>query len=70
MLIAIVDDDSRMRMLLETEASDEGWQCLCYANGHKFLASDKLLQFDLVLLDLIMPVMDGLTCLRQLRSHG
>lgn len=70
MLIAIVDDDPRMRMLLEGEASDEGWQCLCCANGLELLTSEQLPQVDLVLLDLMMPEMDGLTCLRQLRSQG
>lgn len=70
MLIAIVDDDPRMRMLLEGEASDEGWQCLCYANGLELLASAQLPQVDLVLLDLMMPEMDGLSCLQQLRSQG
>ena len=35
MLIAIVDDDPRMRMLLGGEASDEGWQCLCCSNGQE-----------------------------------
>jgi DNA-binding response OmpR family regulator len=70
MLIAIVDDDPRMRMLLKEEASDEGWQCLCYGNGHELLTSDQLPKVDLVLLDLIMPIMDGLTCLRELRRQG
>ena len=70
MLIAIVDDDPRMRILLEGEASDEGWQCLCFSNGQELLDSDQLEQVDLVLLDLMMPVMDGLACLRHLRSRG
>lgn len=70
MLIAIVDDDPRMRMLLEGEANDEGWQCLCCANGQVLLDSDQLQQVDVVLLDLMMPEMDGLSCLRQLRRQG
>jgi DNA-binding response OmpR family regulator len=70
MLIAIVDDDPRMRMLLEGEVSDEGWQCLCYSNGQDLLISEQLHNIDLVLLDLIMPAMDGLTCVRQLRHQG
>jgi two-component system response regulator ResD len=70
MQIAIVDDDPRMRILLEGEASDEGWQCLCCSNGQELLDSDQLEQVDLVLLDLMMPVMDGLTCLRELRRRG
>lgn len=70
MLIAIVDDDPRMRMLLEGEARDEGWQCLSCSNGQALLESEQLPLVDLVLLDLMMPEMDGLTCLRQLRSQG
>lgn len=69
-MIAIVDDDPRMRMLLEGEVSDAGWQSLCCSNGQELLDCNQLEQVDLVLLDLMMPVMDGLTCLRQLRSRG
>jgi DNA-binding response OmpR family regulator len=70
MLIAIVDDDPRMRILLEGEASDAGWQSLCCSNGQELLDSDQLEQVDLVLMDLMMPEMDGLTCLRHLRRLG
>jgi DNA-binding response OmpR family regulator len=70
MLLAIVDDDPRMRTLVEEEAHDEGWQCLSFAHGQELLDCEQLQQVDLVLLDLIMPVMDGLSCLRHLRSQG
>ena len=66
--VAVVDDDPRIRALLEDELMDEGFQpCLC-ANGRELLDLIARETIDMVLLDLMMPELDGLQCLRKLRE--
>lgn len=66
--VAVVDDDPRIRALLEDELSDEGFTpCLC-ASGRELLELVSREQIDMVLLDLMMPEIDGLQCLEKLRE--
>ena len=57
--ILIVDDDPGLRSMLETVLLEEGYQVETARNGREAL--DRLNQFvpALILLDLMMPVMDG-----------
>jgi diguanylate cyclase (GGDEF)-like protein len=57
--ILIVDDESHNRKLLETLLQPEGYQTRCAANGDDALASMAELPPDLILLDVMMPGMDG-----------
>ncbi len=66
--VAVVDDDPRIRALLEDELSDEGFTpCLC-ASGRELIELVQAEQIDMVLLDLMMPEIDGLQCLEKLRE--
>ncbi len=67
-LIAIVDDDRSMRMLLNMAMEDEGYRVAEANNGEQFLAEYTDLQPDLILLDAMMPGMDGFTCCQKIRS--
>ena len=69
-LVAVVDDDPRIRSLLQLELEDEGLRPLICGSPLELLTSPQLAAVQLVLLDLMMPEMDGLTCLRQLRRQG
>ena len=65
--VALVEDDRRIQQLIRAEISDEGHECDSFGCAEDFLASVSSDRFDLVLLDLMLPGMDGLTCLKQLQ---
>lgn len=67
-LILIVDDDRFMRTQLRQVLEQAGYQVAEAANGEQGLAAYTRLQPDIVLLDAIMPVMDGFTCCNFLRT--
>lgn len=69
-LVAVVDDDPRIRRLLEEELIDEGFEAQCYSDGFALLDQLATAPPDLVLLDLMMPQLDGIECLRRLRQAG
>lgn len=66
-LILLADDDRSMRSLLRLAMEEEGYTVADAKNGEQCLAEFKRLQPDMVLLDAVMPVMDGFTCCHQLR---
>ncbi len=67
-LILIVDDDKSMRILLRQAMKKEGYQVAEAKDGEECLAVYERLQPDIVLLDAMMPVMDGFTCCTQLQA--
>ena len=66
-LILVVDDEKVMRILLRKAMEKEGYQVAEAKDGEECLAIYKRLQPDIVLLDAMMPVMDGFTCCTQLQ---
>jgi diguanylate cyclase (GGDEF)-like protein len=67
-LILIVDDDRYMRTQLRQKLEGEGYQVEEAEDGKQALEVYARLRPDLVLLDVIMPVMDGFTCCAQLHK--
>ncbi len=67
-LVMVVDDDKSMRMLLRLALEQEGYQVVEAQDGQACISAYKQHQPDLILLDAVMPVMDGFTCCTQLRS--
>ena len=65
--VALIEDDPRIQQLIGAEISDEGHDCICFGSAEDFLEAAAPNSFDLVLLDLMLPGMDGLTCLKQLQ---
>ena len=66
--ILIVEDDSNIRELLRLYLTQEGYAVETTQDGAEGLRSFKLLHPDLVLLDLMMPVMDGTQVIREIRA--
>ncbi len=66
--ILIIDDDKTERSLLKAYLDNQGYSFSEAENGKKgfelFLSYD----FDLILLDYMMPVMDGIECLEKIKS--
>ena len=68
--VAVVDDDPRLRTLLEEELQDLGVVPVLCDNGAELMALLQRQGVALILLDLMMPVMDGFACLDALRDQG
>ena len=65
-LILIVDDDDSIRTLLKLAIKNKGYLVEEATNGEEALSVYQRCQPDLVLLDAVMPLMDGFTCCQKL----
>lgn len=70
MKILVVEDDSEMRSLLSRSLTYEGYQVQTVASGEEAVEKVTSAAPDLVILDLMLPGVDGLEVCRQLRSLG
>ena len=68
--ILIVDDDRRIREMLALYLEDEGFAVCVAENGRELRAEMAAADFDLILLDQVIPGEDGLTLLRELRRQS
>ncbi len=68
--ILIVDDDSRVTSALRRTLAYEGYQVSVAANGEAALATARTKSPDLVILDLMLPGIDGIEVCRRLRNAG
>jgi two-component system response regulator PfeR len=64
----LVEDDSRLRLDLERHFCQRGFAVTTCANGDQGLVAVHQNDFDLVLLDIMLPGVDGLSLLDTLRS--
>ena len=67
--ILIVDDEPRIRQLIREYLEHEGFSCTEATDGSAALAQLSSASFDLVLLDIMMPFVDGMTCLKEMRAR-
>lgn len=65
-LILLVEDDVNQRALFEEELSDEGYRVVTAADGREALGVASQHKPDLVIMDVNMPVMDGLDTMARL----
>ena len=70
LMVAVVEDDPRIRQLIEDEVVDEGHRVDSFSTAEAFLEVFKVERFDLVLLDLMLPGMNGLACLKAMTSQA
>jgi DNA-binding response OmpR family regulator len=66
--VLVVDDDPSLRELVSTTLKLEGFETMTAADGVMALELLTRCRFDVVILDAVMPRMDGLTVLRAIRS--
>jgi len=67
-LILVVDDEKTLRMLLRRVMEKEGYRVAEASDGSECLQICQQIKPDIILMDAMMPVMDGFTCCPQLRS--
>lgn len=66
--ILIVDDEPDIRELIEYNLKKEGYQVFTASNGQEGVAEAKRVLPDLIILDIMMPKMDGIEACRILRT--
>ena len=67
--VLIVDDEPRIRDLIREHLQYAGFVCEEAGDGGAALAVLAQGGIDLVILDIMMPFMDGMTCLREMRTR-
>jgi CheY-like chemotaxis protein len=67
--ILVIEDDASSRHLIARLLRREGYETLSACNGEQALQMLSFMQPALILLDLMMPVMDGLEFLKILRKN-
>lgn len=70
MKILVVDDDPALVDVLQASMAQEGFEVITAANGRDALARAREADPDLVILDVMMPEMDGWECCRCLRDFS
>lgn len=64
----VVDDDPDIRTLIQLWLEDSGYRVVDAADGPEALAQVKSVRPHLIILDMMMPAMDGAQVARSLRS--
>ncbi len=65
--ILVIDDEEIMREILETLLTREGYDVRCAASGPEGLDLARALPFDAALVDIMMPGLDGIATLDELK---
>jgi putative nucleotidyltransferase with HDIG domain len=65
--ILVVDDEEAIREVVSTLLESQGYACKVFSNGRLALEGFQKDTYDLVLSDIVMPEMDGLKLLAELR---
>lgn len=68
--ILIVEDESEIQRVLTDRLLQEGFEVINATNGEAAVAAAHKHEPDLILLDIIMPVMDGITALKKIRDQA
>ena len=68
--ILIVDDEARIVNFLSSKLKASGYEVLTASNGIEGLEQAQAQEPDMVILDVLMPKMDGLEMLKELRSFS
>lgn len=68
--VLLVEDNDSVRELIKVLLETEGYQIIEASNGHDGLAKAETSQPDLMILDLMMPGLDGESVLTTLSQHA
>jgi len=67
--VLVVDDEAHIQELLAYNLESQGYLVTCAESGEQALALARSRTFDAILLDLMLPHVDGLTVCRKLRGE-
>lgn len=66
--ILIADDEERIRVALRKYAEFEGWRVTEACDGMQAVELARSIQFDIVILDIMMPNLDGYSACKEIRK--
>ena len=69
MILLIVDDEARIRALIEKYAAFEGYETESAENGMQAVEMCRQRQYDLIIMDVMMPELDGFSAVREIRKQ-
>lgn len=67
--ILLADDEQQLALAVKIRLQSRGYQVATASDGQQALALAAKERPDLVILDVLMPVMDGYSCLRELNTR-
>lgn len=68
--ILVIEDEKNISDLLELYLEKEGYETMAAADGVKGIEAFRSFHPDLVLLDIMLPIMDGWSVLKKIREDG
>lgn len=68
--VLVVEDERNIRDLVCLHLGLEGYECVPVGDGKEAMTLAAEKPFDLIILDLMLPNMDGVTITRAIRRHG
>lgn len=68
--ILVIEDEAPLREILVKNLEEEGYEVSSAPDGQSGLDVLKKKKFDLILLDIVMPQMDGFLTLETMRTEG
>jgi len=68
-LLLVADDEPRITKLVSMALSEEGFRIVTASSGEEALAKAEQIRPDIILLDIMMPDLDGIEVMRQLRER-
>lgn len=68
--ILIVEDERQMSMFIEMELKHEGYTALAVYNGLDAIKKIEMQQFDLIILDIMLPGLNGLEVCKRIRRFS
>lgn len=70
MTLLVVDDEIRIRELIRKYAAFEGYEVEEASNGMEAIEKCRQKNYDLIIMDVMMPELDGFSACREIRRHS
>ena len=67
--ILVADDEQQLALAIKIRLQSKGYQVVTVADGRQALELVEREKPDLIILDVLMPVMDGYSCLREINTR-